>query len=325
MDDCPISIIIPTYNRRERLTELLESLAAQVGLTQRYEVIVVDDGSTDDTEAVAAMAFPYRLRYFRQVNQGDAAARNTGAQHSQADLLVFFDDDILVAPDFLCHLVEAHACYPNSVIVGTAHLWLENDAPPAGVWPATANGESPVTPISFAEVCSNNMSLQREAYFAIGMMSNLGFAGSSIWCDVDFAYRAYERGMRFYRSTKAVCWHRDYVSQSLSNRARREREAAYRSVALFQKHPGLLPYIKMFDDKTPIAWSVDSPRLIARKAIRQIASAPSSLWSMEQLFEIVERNRLSPALLRSLYRWIVGGYIFRGYREGLRAFQMTQE
>jgi glycosyltransferase involved in cell wall biosynthesis len=325
MDDCPISIIIPTYNRKDRLVQLLESLAGQVGSVDQFEVIVVDDGSNDGTEAVASLAFPYPLRYWRQANQGDAAARNTGAALSRAEMLVFFDDDILVAPDFLSHLVEAHERHPNSIIVGTAHLWLEDTAPPANNWPLPESGDQTVAPIAFAEVCSNNMSLRREAYEAIGGMSNLGFSGSSIWCDVDFSYRAYERGLKFYRNTKAVCWHRDYVSQSLCNRTKREKEAAYRSVVLFQKHPGLLPYIKMFDDKTPIAWGEDSPRLITRKVLRRIASSPSSLWGMEHLAGWLEKTQASPMLLDSLYRWVVGGYIFQGYQEGLRRFQAAQE
>jgi glycosyltransferase involved in cell wall biosynthesis len=325
MDDRSISIVIPTYNRQDRLIELLESLAGQVGTVDRFEVIVVDDGSSDGTEAVASLTFPYPLRYIRQANQGDAAARNTGARLSRADLLVFFDDDILIAPDFLAQLVEAHSFYPNSIIVGTAHLWLEDAAPSDNTWPEPDCGDRPIIPVHFAEVCSNNMSLRRDAYHAIGGMSNLGFSGSSIWCDVDFSYRAYECGLKFYRNVKAVCWHRDYVSQNLGNRTKREKEAAYRSVVLFQKHPDLLPHIKMFDDKTPIAWGEDPPRLITRKMFRRIASSSPSLWGMEHLVEWLEKSQASPALLNSLYRWVVGGYIFQGYQEGLRAFQVVQE
>lgn len=326
MADCLVSVIIPTYNRKERLTQLLRSLAQQKGLAGRFEVIVVDDGSTDGTEAVGSLDFPFPLHYLRQSNQGDAAARNRGTQHSRADLLVFFDDDILISPDFLSHLIDAHACYPDSVIVGTALLWLKQEDPEEDDWPPVLETAlPPVVPLPFAEMCSNNMSLRREKYLSIGSMSNLGFSGSSIWCDVDFAYRAYQKGIEFYRSTRAVCWHRDYVSLNLDNRITREREAAYRSVALFQKHPSLLPHLPMFEDKTPINWRLDSPRLIVRKTVRRIASSQPSLWGMKELAGILEEKGLAPEWRQALSRWVIGGYIRQGYQDGLRVNKTTKE
>lgn len=314
-----VSVIIPTYNRKDWVSQTLQSLAGQIYPAKQFEVIIVDDGSVDGTESiVTSAAFPFRLNYIRQANQGDAAARNIGAQHSQAELLVFLDDDILVAPDYLSQLVAAHHMCGNSIIVGTAHLWLDDSNPMDSDGFTPAAGNEPLIAIPFANVCSNNMSLTREAYYATGPMTNLGFSGSSMWCDVDFAYRAYQRGMGFFRSTQAICWHRDYVEQSLGNRSKRSREAAYRAAALLQRHPDLLPHLPMFIDKTPIIWSQDSPLLIGRKLARQIASSRLALRSMEQLAGILEKTLPSPTLLERLSRWIVGGYLFQGYREGLR-------
>src|SRR5829696_3704016 len=101
-----LSIIIPTYNRKDLLRETLNSLAQQTYPSNHFEVIIVDDGSTDGTAAIAAEAFPFILRYFWQSNQGDASARNLGAQQSQADILVFLDDDILVGTGYLTHLIR---------------------------------------------------------------------------------------------------------------------------------------------------------------------------------------------------------------------------
>jgi glycosyltransferase involved in cell wall biosynthesis len=325
-----VNVIIPTYNRKAWLLQTLESLASQSYPPARFEVLVIDDGSTDDTALVAAMDFPFRLKYVWQENQGDAAARNTGVLHSQADVLVFIDDDIILAPEYLRYLVREHQQDHCRIVVGNDQLWLEEDHPleVGAARPITfgKNGESrraELETIQFQDVCSNNMSIRREGYLAIGMMSGLGFSGSSIWCDVDFTYRAYQKGFSFFRSPGAICWHRDYVAQSLENSTKRMRETAFRAAALFQKHPNLLPHLAMFDDKTPIAWRQDSPRLVARKLARRLASTKPALSGMEQAAGFLSRKQLSPALVENLSKWIVGGYLYQGYREGLRQIALT--
>jgi hypothetical protein len=74
----------------------------------------------------------------------------------------------------------------------------------------------------------------------------------------------------------------------------------------------------MFRDKGPIAWRQDSSRLIGRKMMRQIASSPA-MRLMKYNAPKLERRTPSSMLLMLLYRWIISGYIDRGYREGLRA------
>jgi glycosyltransferase involved in cell wall biosynthesis len=317
-----VSVIIPTYNRKDSVLDTLDSLSRQTLPPDCYEVIVVDDGSTDKTAEIGKKDFPFTLRYYWQSNQGDAAARNSGAQRSQADILVFLDDDILVEPDYLSFLIHEHESSPNRIVVGTEYLWLEDTNP------LTYEARAPKAPepnhttveLPFADTCSNNMSVRRDAYHSVGMMEGLGFPGSDIWCDVDFAYRAYQRGFEFLRSTRAICYHRDYVAQNLENNKRRAERAAYQAIVLFQKYPDLLAYIPMYRDKTPIAWHKDPPRLIARKLVRHVASSRPVLASMEQLVSILERSYPLSALLRPLHRWINGGYMFRGYRAGLREF-----
>jgi GT2 family glycosyltransferase len=85
-----VSIIIPTYNRSRLLQEAVESALAQT--YPNVEVIVVDDGSADDTAQVMAQ-YDDRLCYIRQANRGVAAARNTGIRASRGEYLTFLDDD----------------------------------------------------------------------------------------------------------------------------------------------------------------------------------------------------------------------------------------
>ena len=317
-----VSVIIPTYNRKELLCETLNSLVQQTYPSDHFEVIIVDDGSTDKTAAIATEAFPFILRYFWQSNQGDAAARNLGAQQSHADFLVFLDDDILVEADYLTHLTQAHDTGQNKIVMGTWNLWPAESTPfSQSVYPSQALDHThAVVELPFRDIFSNNMSLRREAYFKIGMMQGLDFPGSSIWCDLDFNYRAYRQGFEFFRSNKAICWHRDYTVRSLDVYKKRVKIAAYRAVVLFRRYPELLPHVPMFYDKTPIVWSQDSLYLIGRKLARHLASTRAALWSMEQIVKTLEKHSPTSKQLLSLYRYIVGGYIYQGYQEGLREF-----
>jgi len=317
-----VSVIIPTYNRKDLLSETLDSLAQQTYPSARFEVILVDDGSTDGTDAIAAEAFPFILRYFWQSNQGDAAARNLGAQRSQAEFLVFLDDDILVEVGYLTHLIQAHDIGQNKIVIGTENLWLSESTPFAqSVYASqTLDHARTLVELPFRDVFSNNMSLRREAYFKIGMMQGLDFPGSSMWCDLDFNYRAYRQGFEFFRSTNAICLHRDYTVRSFDVYKKRVRTAAYRAVVLFQRYPELLAHVPMFYDKTPIIWRQDSLYLIGRKLARHLASTRPALWSMEQIVKTLEKRYPTSKRLLSLYRYIIGGYIYQGYREGLRKF-----
>jgi glycosyltransferase involved in cell wall biosynthesis len=318
------SVIIPTYNRKESLGETLRSLAQQTWPADRFEVIVVDDGSTDGTEEIAGNTFQFTLRYFRQSNQGSAAARNTGAEQAAGNVLIFLDDDMLVEPDYVAGLIEEHRIYPRIVGMGTELPYIPPDATPL-FWGGTRGEESSPAElvgafVDFTQCVTNNLSVERDSFFEIGMMQDVAGDGPTWWGDVDFGYRADRAGFRFRRSGKAACYHRDYSTRDLRTTSTRYYHVARMAVLLFHKFPDIQPHLPMFHDKTPIAWGQDSPRLIARKIARQVASSRPVLKGMEQFVRVAEQCCPSPTLLRPLYRWIVGGYIFRGYREGLREY-----
>ncbi|MBE9178309.1 glycosyltransferase [Oculatella sp. LEGE 06141] len=113
------SIVIPTYARPERLAKCLQSLTCLTYPRDRFEVIVVDDGSEPPIESVAA---PFRdrlaLSLIRQANAGPAAARNTGAAHASGQFLAFTDDDCAPAPDWLEQLRGHFAIAPTALIGG---------------------------------------------------------------------------------------------------------------------------------------------------------------------------------------------------------------
>lgn len=93
-----VSVIIPTYNRKAYLGQALDSLAAQT--YRDFEIIVVDDGSTDDTAEFLRVR-PESIRYFWQENAGPAAARNRGLKEARGQFVAFLDSDDLWQPSFL--------------------------------------------------------------------------------------------------------------------------------------------------------------------------------------------------------------------------------
>ncbi|OQY52235.1 MAG: hypothetical protein B6247_17630 [Candidatus Parabeggiatoa sp. nov. 2] len=95
----PISIIIPTYNGAKRIGKCLEALAQQ-DYQNDYEILVVDDGSKDNTAALIEEKYP-QVKLMRQENAGPAAARNNGAQHASGDIILFTDDDCIPVTDWL--------------------------------------------------------------------------------------------------------------------------------------------------------------------------------------------------------------------------------
>ncbi|MGF1520829.1 MAG: glycosyltransferase family 2 protein [Leptolyngbyaceae cyanobacterium] len=117
--DPSFSIVIPTYNRPERLKQCLQSLARLDYPRDRFEVVVVDDGSR---MSLAPVTQPFEtqlpLRLIRQDNAGPANARNTGAAAAKGHYLVFTDDDCQPTVNWLTALAEALHGFPNALIGG---------------------------------------------------------------------------------------------------------------------------------------------------------------------------------------------------------------
>ncbi|MBW2988667.1 glycosyltransferase, partial [Candidatus Woesearchaeota archaeon] len=109
-----VTVVIPTYNRSKILKNTLTSLFNQTFPADRFEVIVVDDGSTDDTfEMIKKLNPPYRLRYFLQddLGYGPGRARNIGTLYANGDIMLFIDSDVISDPKNIEEHVKSHAYY----------------------------------------------------------------------------------------------------------------------------------------------------------------------------------------------------------------------
>ena len=118
-----ISVVIPTYNRRDLLKRALVSVFSQSLLPS--EIIVIDDGSTDGTELMIATEFA-TVRYYHQENAGVSSARNVGIAQASGDWLAFLDADDEWLPDKLKQQSLALLDNPESKICHTEEMWIRN-------------------------------------------------------------------------------------------------------------------------------------------------------------------------------------------------------
>jgi glycosyltransferase involved in cell wall biosynthesis len=116
-----VSVIIPTYNRSWCLSEAIDSVLSQT--YHNTELIVVDDGSTDETPALLAR-YGNRLRCLRQTNRGVSAARNHGIQAADGVLIAFLDSDDTWQPDKLARQVDFFDRQPAAKICQTEETWI---------------------------------------------------------------------------------------------------------------------------------------------------------------------------------------------------------
>ena len=161
------------------------------------------------------------------------------------------------------------------------------------------------------------LALRREDFFALGMLQD-PTGGWPNWDDVDFGYRAHRSGYRLLRVGRARGVHWDASLETWQAACQRWERAAYSAVSLLERHPGLSPMLPMLADKRPPDWRKDPPRLILRKVLRSAASTRPIRWSLEQAAQALERTGAPDILLGPLYRWIIGAYIYQGFRRGLR-------
>jgi len=127
-----LSVVVPTFNRAAMLRDVLAGLVAQDADPASYEVVVVDDGSTDDTAAAVA-SFTHSevaVRCVTQANEGLNAARNTGAVHAAASLIGYLDDDVWLPRSYVTELLSAFQTWPEAdVVAGRVTPFYEVEPP----------------------------------------------------------------------------------------------------------------------------------------------------------------------------------------------------
>jgi glycosyltransferase involved in cell wall biosynthesis/GT2 family glycosyltransferase len=207
-----ISVVIPTYNRVDQLRGVLGGLAAQTGLDEPAQVIVVSDGSTDGTdEYLRSPACPLPVLALSQANAGPAAARNHGVREASGDLVVFVDDDVVPAPELLAAHLHHHQASGDdtTVVIGPMLTPQGEDLSPWVRWEqdmlykqyaAMERGDWGATARQF--YTANASIARRHVVDAGGFDETFRRAE-----DVELAYRLADRGLSFTFAPDAIVHH----------------------------------------------------------------------------------------------------------------------
>lgn len=233
-----ISVIIPTYNNRDVLRETIRHLREQTLAADLYEIVVVDDGSTDGTAQMLdelAGRPGAVIRYVSQANRGRSAARNLGVRTARGRIVVFLDSDLWATPTLLA---GHHRHYP----AGATRRGVQGRTvthPESRVTPFMQVKE--MTPdltirrrhdLSPFHVTTRNCSMLREEVLSADGFDET-FSGYG-WEDIELAIRMHERGTRFEYEPAALGYH--HHVEDLMGVREKLRQAGVGAVYFWRKY-----------------------------------------------------------------------------------------
>lgn len=201
-----LSVVIPTYNRAGSLKTCLEALSIQTQPVSDFEVVVVVDGSTDETvEMLGGLKTPYKLRVLHQANQGQQVARNHGVRLATGRYCLFLDDDIVAEPQLVSEHLKLHRHQENVVGVGQIMLNIAKEnwytVRYADGWQAHYGqlNQAHRKP-DWTDCYGGNLSVPRSEFMAVG-----GFSEDIPRCDdIELGYRLEQHGLIFVYLPQAI-------------------------------------------------------------------------------------------------------------------------
>jgi len=254
-----ISVVIPTYNRRSILEKCLQALEHQdpSGEIENYEVVVVDDGSSDGTPdwlRQNAARFPH-VRLVEQQHGGPAEGRNRGVDHAKGDVIVFIDSDLVVTSSFLaCHSRALsrrwnqqgnRLCFTYGAVINTANF----DQPTAE--------RHKLRDLSWAYFATGNVAIDRDVLERSGLF-DVGFRLYG-WEDLELGERLRQMGVELVKCPEAVGyhWHPAFRLEQIPDLIRVEKERARMGLVFYRKHPSRrVRFIIQFTWLHRLLWSL---------------------------------------------------------------------
>ncbi len=227
-----------TYNRARLLERVLEACFEQTVADDDYEVVVVNDGSTDETARViehARSRANVRFIVISQNNAGLARARNVGIARASGERIIFIDDDVLPLPNFVEEHLWGHARYPEAIVRGAVIKTQSFDALPPPMYS--------VRDFSANYFWTSNVSVPLQRLRAVGVF-NEDFAEYG-WEDIELGLRLRFAGVRSVFNKKAVAFHYKppLERNDIEPMMRQARAQARTAVQLVTIHPHWRAYL----------------------------------------------------------------------------------
>lgn len=250
MGEVYLTIIIPTYNRAEILIRCLDCLVGQSLSQERFEVIVVDDGSSDGTsEKVSEWSNEGKLtnfRYLKQENQGQGNARNNALKYAKGEVVMFIGDDMLTDEKCLKEHVKLHEEHPEPSVAALGLVLWHPDVKVTNFMEWLTCGKAGGTQFAYDLLegkekanfwffYTANISLKKELLDKYMFDTDFHSYG---WEDIELGYRLEkEQGLELYYIKSAVVYHHHEIDEAS---LRKRMRSIGRSAWIFhKKHPEL--------------------------------------------------------------------------------------
>jgi GT2 family glycosyltransferase/peptidoglycan/xylan/chitin deacetylase (PgdA/CDA1 family) len=309
-----ISVVIPTFQRRDIVTRSVAALDRQS--CRDFEVVVAVDGSTDGTAAALRnLQTSFPLRVVEQPNRGRAAAVNAGAEAAGGEVLLILDDDMSANPELLAEHDRSHR---NGAEVVMGDLPLDPASPPnllswgVGWWARSRckRLSEPGAEIGIADLLTGQISISRAAFEAVEGF-DVGFTRDGLFGgeDLDLGYRLLKAGYEIAFNPRAISYqYYDVDPLAYLDRAYETGRSDWELVA---KHPELSARLR------------GMPRFTTRRSALMLSPflhAPRALSRPLRLgaAAIVRNGRNSPRLRRLFFAVRSLEYL-RGKREAQRS------
>ena len=284
------SVVIPTFRRAETLFPVLDALAAQLEPPE-FEVVVVDDGSGDDTlPRLRSYRPPYPFRFFSQENAGPATARNRGVREARGAVVVFLGDDTVPEPPLLSIHARTHAeKRPQPVAVLGYTTWPLGLRVSPFLHHINEYGlqfgyglirDPEEVPFNF--FYTSNVSLPRDLLLEVGLFDT-SFPHAA-WEDIEVAYRLMQRGLRMvYRPSAVARHHHDITFASFRRRQEKAGEAA---AIFYRKHPELGDFLAVPLARTPAPRETLANRFFSMWAsLAERSEIPGTRWAVDRVLK----------------------------------------
>ncbi|HET8775884.1 MAG TPA: glycosyltransferase [Thermoanaerobaculia bacterium] len=292
------SVVIPTYNRLGMLVRVLDALDGQID-APTFEVIVINDGSKDDTDRVISQRKGITFR--TQENAGPGRARNHGVTLARGKFVIFIGDDTVPEPRFLAEHARVHrqtdddpmiAClgytgWPRGERV-TAFMDYINDYGLQFGYKLIQDGET----VPFNFFYTSNISIDRKVLAAHPFDTTFP---SAAWEDIELAFRLKDKGLKIRYNARAVTRH--YHPMNVDSFARRQYTVGKSGAIFYQKHPELGHFLGVHELETRKLADEGQLAKLRRKA------------RLGERFRLLARPNVFETLMREHY--------LRGLRDGL--------